>query len=308
MNHTKRLLILGSGGFVGRNLVKGLSTQFDVYGLRHKDLDLLNAKAVQEYFAHHEVAIVLHCSAVGGNRLTAYDQGSNSVVEQNLRMFFNVAWCIQPHQRLIYFGSGAEYDRTHYKPKMEEEYFDQYVPADAYGFAKYVIAKHIAQHENMLDLRIFGLYGPGEDYRYKFISNAIIKALMGMPITIAQNVVFDYLYVHDFCCLVANVLKCAWPYRHMNITPTHSIDLVTAAEIINDVTGNTAGIKILNPGLNTEYTGNNSRLLQLAGPFAFTSYRVGIAKLVEYYRSVWSSLDLMVVREDPYLEKCIIKK
>jgi len=306
---TQSILITGAGGFVGRNLSESLFEKHSIIGLAHRELDLLDPSAVQSFFEEHpEIDVVIHCAAVGGSRLTGYDAGQTDVVEQNLRMFLNVARCIQPHQRLIYLGSGAEYDRAHSIPQMSEEYFDLRVPADGYGFAKYAISKYIAQHDNMLCLRIFGLYGPNEDYRYKFISNAIVKALMGLPVTIAQNVMFDYLYIGDFVRLIEILLDRHWPYRHMNITPSQSIDLLSLARMVNEITGNPAGIKVLNPGWNSEYTGNNNRLMEVVGPFAFTSYPEGICALTAYYRSIWDSLDLDIVRADPYLDKCIVRR
>lgn len=304
-----KVFITGAGGFVGRNLINQLSAHQDVISVTHGQLDLLDAQAVKLFMDEYPaIERVIHCAAVGGSRLTNYDVGRVDIVEKNLRMFFNVARCLKPHQRLIYLGSGAEYDRMHYQPKMAESYFDTFVPTDSYGFAKYAISKYIAQHENMLDLRIFGLYGPGEDYRFKFISNAIVKGLLGLPVTIAQNVVFDYLFIQDFVNLTEKLLSCEWSCRHMNITPTRSIDLVSLARLVNVATGNAAGIKVLNPGWNTEYTGANSRLLEVAGPYDFVTYEEGIRALTEYYRRVWDSLDLDTVRTDPYLEKCIVRK
>lgn len=306
---TQKALVIGAGGFVGRNFIELVAEKYDIIGLSHCQLDLLDAEGVRNFFeCSLNVDVVIHCAVVGGSRLTSYDAGSADVVEQNLRMFFNVARCIKPHQRLIYLGSGAEYDRTHYQSKMAEAYFDSHVPADAYGFAKYTIAKYIAHHENMLNLRIFGLYGPHEDYRYKFISNAVIKGLLGIPVTLAQNAVFDYLYVNDFVDLVERLIQVEWPYRHMNITPTQSIDLLSLAHLANEATGNAAGIKVLNPGWNVEYTGDNSKLLEVVGPFSFTSHREGIRNLTTYYRSIWDSLDLDTVRADPYIDKCIVRR
>jgi GDP-L-fucose synthase len=305
------ILVFGANGFVGKNLIEKLSALLGktVVGATHADADLLDNEAVGAYFSvHPDADIIIHCVSFGGSRLTNYDTGQADVVEQNLRMFFNVARCIKPHQRLICLGSGAEYDRSHYLPKMPEEYFDTHVPADAYGFSKYVIAQFIAKHKNMLDLRIFGLYGQGEEYRHKFISNAIVKGLLGLPITIAQNVVFDYLYINDFVRLVNQLLDVEWPYRHMNITPTQSIDLFSIAQIVNEATGNCAGIEINNPGWNTEYTGDNTKLLEILGPFEFTPYPQGIHELTNYYRSVLQSLDIDTIKTDPYLAKCIIKK
>ncbi len=306
---TQNVLIIGAGGFVGRNLIELMAGKDHVVGLSHRQLDLLNAEAVRDFFEGLlNVDTVIHCAVVGGSRMTNYDVGRADVVEQNLRMFFNVARCVKPHQRLIYLGSGAEYGRAHYKSKMAENYFDSHVPTDAYGFAKYAIAKYIAQHENILSLRIFGLYGPYEDYRYKFISNAIVKGLLGLPITLVQNAVFDYLYVNDFVKLVEQLIQVDWPYRHMNITPTRSIDLLSLAYMVNEATANSAGVKVLNSGWNVEYTGDNARLLEIVGPYFFTAYQDGMGALAEHYRSIWDSLDLDTVRADPYIDKCIVRR
>ena len=264
---------------------------------------------MKDFFSlHSDIDVIVHCASFGGSRSSGYDENHSDVAEKNLRMFFNTVRCLQSRQRLIFMGSGAAYAKTHYRPKMAEEYFDTHAPSDSYGYAKYIISRFIELQDNMIDLRIFGLYGGGEDYRFKFISNAIVKALMGKPISIAQNVVFDYLYIDDFMRIIEKLLFADWPYRQMNVTPTESIDLISLAQLVNGVTGNQAGIKILNSGNNEEYTGNNTKLLNTIGDFSFTSYKKGIAELVQYYRSKWDQLDLDIISADPFLDKCIIKR
>lgn len=308
MYSIKQILITGAGGFVGKNLTKYLSGKYHIYPMSHRELDLLNGDAVKDFFVQNPVDVVLHCAAIGGSRLTNYDVNNYDVVEKNLRMFLNLQRALPLNSRIIHFGSGAEYSRTHYTSKMVESYFDVYVPADAYGFSKYAISRFIELQDRILCLRIFGLYGKYEDYRYKYISNTIVKGLLGIPITISQNVVFDYLYIEDFVRLVEKLLLCDWPYRHMNITPNESIDLLSLARLANGVTGNTTGIEVLNPGWNTEYTGDNTRLMEVVKPFIFTPYQKGIKEVTEYYRSVWDDLDIETVRDDPFLDKCIIRK
>ena len=304
-----RILITGASGFLARHLADELSLRHRVFACTRHDLNLLDSEAVELYWkTHPEIDMVIHCATIGGRRTTNYDNSRQDVAEQNLRMFLNLARCLRPDQRMIHFGSGAEYDRKNIQPKVAECFFDKYVPDDSYGFSKMVISKYIARESNILCLRVFGAYGKYDDYRYKFISNAIVKGMMGLPITIAQNVVFDYLYISDFVRLVEKLLTIEWPYRHMNITPTESIDLVSIARIVNDVTGNSAGINVLNPGMNTEYTGDNKRLLEVTGLFYFTPYEQGIRELTNYYRLEWDSLDLATVRVDPYLDKCIVKQ
>lgn len=92
--------------------------------------------------------------------------------------------------------------------------------------------------------------------------------------------------------------------KHYNVSPTRSIDLSTIAAIVNGLAGKKSPMKIMNPGLNTEYTADNSRLVKELGDLRFTSYKAGIADLYEYYAANLGSLDLAEVRKDPYLKTC----
>lgn len=307
INKMPSVLITGADGFTGRNLTEALSKKHEVLSLRHSELDLLNSKQTQDIFKNSpSIHTVIHCAVVGGSRISGSTAADGAdVVEKNLRMFNNIIRCLRPNQRLIHLGSGAEYDRRHYQPKISEDFFDQDVPEDSYGFAKYMISKHIEKMSNAICLRIFGLYGQYEDYRWKFISNAIIKNLLGLPITIVRNVMFDYLYIRDFVQLVERIMgQDSWPYRHINITPNESIDLLSLAQMINEVSDKPSEIRVLNAGWSTPYTGTNQRLLNMVGPFSFTSYVEGIRELTAYYRQVFDMIDIELIENDPYLKHC----
>lgn len=298
------ILITGAGGFVGRNLSEHLAPKFNVFAAKHADLELLDETAVERYVKENRIDLIIHCAAVGGSRKTNYDAGRVDVVDKNLRMFFNLERCLTANMRMIHLGSGAEYDRLHWRPKMSEDYFDRHVPSDSYGYAKYVISKYIERTENITCLRIFGLFGKYEDYRFRFISNAIVRNLLRMPIIINQNVVFDYLYIEDLVKIVEQFIQKKPAGKHYNVTPTESIDLLTIAKIVNQVSGFESEIRVLNEGMNAEYTGDNARLLSELGGFKFTGYREAIAALFKYYSQVLDTLDVDAVRKDPYLESC----
>ena len=300
----KHVLITGAGGFVGRNLTEHLAGKYQVYPLRHHELDLLDADAVADFFAHNRIDVVVHCAAVGGSRLTRYDANSTDVVEKNLRMFVNLQRSLPKQAHMLHFGSGAEYSKPHYRSKMPETYFDAHVPNDAYGFSKYVISRLIEPQERVTCLRIFGLYGKYEDYRYKFISNSIVKNLLGLPIVINQNVVFDYLFVDDFVKIVDCFVEKRPTQRFYNITPSESVDLLTVSQLINQVSNFQSNTVVLNEGLNTEYSGDNTRILAELGGYSFTPYAEGIAKLHRYYQAALDTLDTDTIWQDPYLQYC----
>lgn len=298
-----RVLITGASGFVGRNLSEYLSDRgFRVYSFTHRTLDLLDAAAVADKLSTVDPGTVIHCAALGGNRKAECHGANNDVVSNNLRMFFNLARSLKPGTRMISMGSGAEYDKRRDLIKIREGNFDEHIPADDYGYAKYVISKYIEKADNIFCLRIFGLYGQYEDYTYKFISNAIVKNLLGLPIVINRNVRFDYLWIGDFCRMVEKFMRIKPKHRHYNITPTQSADLLTLAGIVNKHGG--SAIKVLKKGFNAEYTGDSARIVKELGGFNFTSYEEGIDRVRAYYSANLKRLDLRTVRKDPYLKMC----
>ena len=68
----------------------------------------------------------------------------------------------------------------------------------------------------------------------------------------------------------------------INITPTKSVSLEEIAKIVNRFCGNKVNIKIKNPIMNNEYTGDNSLLLSDIPDFEFTKIEDGLKKLYNY--------------------------
>ena len=130
-------------------------------------------------------------------------------------------------------------------------------------------------------LNIFACYGYGEK-ESRFPSYAINQVLRRQNIVINQNVVFDYLFVEDMVKIVEYFMKNVPNENIINITPTKSISLLEIANIVNDFAPNKVEIKIKNPVLNNEYTGDNSLLLKNYPTLTFTSIEDGLKKLYRY--------------------------
>ena len=301
-----KILITGSNGFLGKNLSEHFSAKHELFLPSHSELDLLNSESVREYIYTNEIDQIIHCANFGGNRDSAE---AKNVVEGNLRMFFNIVRNQDSVERILYFGSGAEYGKHRNLKKVSEQQFDEVVPKDDYGFYKYVCNKYVQKSKNIFNLRLFGVFGKYENYEMRFISNAIVKNLLGMDITLNQNVVFDYLYVSDLMkiteyFLTASSLK----FSTYNITPDTSIDLATISEIINNLSQHKSRIKILNPGMNFEYTASNSRLKNEIKDLNFTPYEKSISELYSYYKGILPKIDKDKILQDPFLSKCTTKE
>ncbi|ADV47278.1 NAD-dependent epimerase/dehydratase family protein [Nitratifractor salsuginis] len=298
-----RILITGAAGFIGSSLAKAFDKRDDMTVLapNREELDVSNESAVDRYVAVHKPDMIVHAANRGGGRNTI---GLEDIIHNNLRMFFNIAKQMPKVDKIIQLGSGAEYGK--HKPIVrakEEDAFAAF-PKDDYGFYKSVCSRYIEKTDNMINLRIFGCYGEREDYRFKFISNAVIKNLLGLPITINQNVVFDYLYIEDLVSMITHFLFNAHDFPVYNATSGAGIDLVTLANMVNEVGNNTVPVRVLHKGLNNEYTSDNSRIMEAMKGFSVTPHKVAITKMYEYFSKHLTELDTQTVREDPFIKHC----
>lgn len=276
----KHVLITGAGGFVGKNLVEQLGSKYSILAPKRSELDLLDENQVRKYFEANNIDVVIHAAVVGGSRTEEHEENA---LGQNLRMFFNVVKQQKRFKRMIFLGSGAEYDKSRPLVKVREIEFGDSIPKDEYGFAKFLCSKYIEKTRKVVCLRIFGLFGKYEDYRFRFISNAICQNLRGKPITMNQNVVFDYVFVDDFVKVVDHFIGHIPRDRFYNIGSGHRIDLVTIAKTINQVSKRKSKIVIKHKGLNNEYSCDNSRLRREIPGLRFRSHNKAIAELYSWY-------------------------
>lgn len=310
MKQKKNILITGARGFIGKNLVEHLNRTPDQYSLfypYHKELELLDEGKVEGFIGHNKIDTIIHCASIGGSRKTGYDTGKTDIVSTNLRMFFNLAKNLDKVERMIYFGSGAEYDRRHYKPKMMEDFFGTHIPADDYGFSKYVCTKFAESHKKIVNLRVFGMFGKYEDHEFKFISNAIVKNLLKLPIIINQNVKFDYMYINDAVRIIEDFISNKPRYNVYNLTTGKTIDLISIARTINDISDFKSEVIVNNPGLNVEYSGDNARLLKEIR-CEYTPLTKAIAELFMHYKGIIHQIDSNKIANDEYIKNCIINK
>jgi len=306
--NNNRILITGAGGFIGKSLTEYLKISHTVFAAKHSDLELLELESIKKYTEINKIHTIIHCASVGGSRKTGYDSGKTDVVGKNLKMFFNMVNNFGMVEKIIHLGTGAEYDLRNYIPKMSEEYFGKHIPIDDYGFSKYVCSKYIEKNDNIINLRLFGIFGKYEDYRFKFITNSIVKNILGMPIVINQNVFFDYLYVNDFVKICEYFIDNTTKHKFYNVTTGQSIDLVSIANIINEISENKTEIIVNNPGLNTEYSGDNTRLLSELPGFTFTPIKTAIKELYRLFQEQLDGIDKDCIIKDEYINYCRVKK
>lgn len=286
-----KILLTGGSGFIGRNLLEGLGGRHEVFPPSHREFDVTDTAEVDRLFRERRFDAVLHAAVQGGDR----------VLETTLRGYWNLARHSGEVGRLFYFGSGAEYGKQRDLVKVREEEIGGVVPSDAYGLAKLLCNEDARHRSRVTNLRLFGVYGPHEGYLFRFISNSIVKTLLGMDIVVRQDVVFDYLHVADLVAIVDRLIQSEPGVPDVNVTPTASISLRQILAIISSAASRSLPVLFRTEGLNFQYTGHNATLLGLVPGFRFKPYEEGIHGLYSHYAERRGSLDREAVVRDDYL-------
>ncbi len=287
----KKVLIIGASGFIGHNLKDFLEKFPDEYELScpsSKELNMLDLENVNSYFENNTFDIVV-CAAIF---IPKNYESQKDILDHDMRIFYYLQRHADEFEKIIYFGSGAEYVKEYPIVNVREEDFGR-VPFSAYGFAKYIINKEIRNSSNIYNMRVFGLFGPYENWKTTFISGACCKAVKGVPITIRQNVFFEYVWIEDFVQIVKWFLDHTPKYHDYNITAGNKVDLMSLAEDVRKVSGKDIPIYVCKEGLANEYTGSNERLMKEIPEFKFTAKREAIQKLYKWYEQREETIDLM---------------
>jgi len=249
-----KCLITGGSGFIGRNLAESLASRYAVSAPSSTELDLLDTTAVRDYLCTNHFDVILHAATTRSNRRVG---APPDMLDRNCRMFFNLIRNSGSFGKMIHFGSGAEYNRAGLPPRVLEDYFDTSVPADPYGFSKYICAKYIETSERVFNLRLFAVFGKYEDQTVRFLSNACCRALMGLPIVVRQDALFDYLYVNDLAGITSWFIEHEPHCKSYNVCSGESMALRALAGIVAEVSGCNPQVIIRTPGFAPEYAGDN---------------------------------------------------
>lgn len=288
-----KILLTGGSGFVGRNVKEYLQQKgYDVYAPASNELDCLDEEKVKRWLQTYYYDVVLHFAVYGDTGDHVKDAAK--VLEYNLRIFYNFAKHDSLYGRMIYTGSGAEYDKR-YPVQMvtEEDLKTRSLPIDQYGLMKYLVNQVIENSDNIYNLRLFGIFGKYEDWKIKFISNLCCKSLRGLPLSLRQNCYFDYLWIDDFCQMLEKFIKLEHPRHHVyNAVRGEKIDLLSLAHIVNEIADESREIFVCQEGYANEYTASHDRIIQEMPDMTYTDIKIAVSQLYRWYKEHLKEVDI----------------
>lgn len=240
-----KVLVTGGNGYVAKKLITGLS-DYDVEVITRADLDLTDENACRIFFYNKSYDVVIHTAIEGGSRLK---EDNTKVLENNLKMYFNLINYAAQHAKFINFGSGAEIGH----------------PTDPYGLSKHVIAQLMLAKPNCYNIRIYAVFDHDE-LDTRFIKANITKYANKEDMVIHQNKLMDFFYMEDLITVVKYYIKEANPGKSFSCTYLESKTLLQIAEMINRLDKHRVGISVLKDGLVKGYIGSwDGLVLPLVG-------------------------------------------
>jgi len=107
-----KILITGGSGFIGKNLKEQLVNDYsEVHTSTSSELNLLDTSKVSQYLKEHYFDVVLHTATWSATKTSTKD--ITRVFENNIKFFYNIVRNLHSFGKMIYYGSGAEYYRSH---------------------------------------------------------------------------------------------------------------------------------------------------------------------------------------------------
>jgi len=246
-----KILITGGNGYIAKSIANRLWEKYHIIAPGREELDLLDSKSVDTFFEGKYFDAVIHTATVGGSRLKEEDE---TVSFYNLIMFYNLIRKKEQFNKLISFGSGAEF-KTDYTP---------------YGFSKKIINKLIHKHDNFYNLRIYAVFDQNE-LETRFIKASIKNVLENAPIKIHQDKLMDFIYMPDLISIVEYYLTGKDLPKEIDCIYNDTVSLSKIAQQINNISTNKVPINIEDPLPGQNYIGTYSEL-----PIAFIGLEQGI--------------------------------
>jgi dTDP-4-dehydrorhamnose reductase len=229
-----KILITGANGYVGSTFNQSFKNEYDVTTLTKEQVDLLNTDDVKEFFNNKYFDVVIHCAIVGGGRL---DIDSPNILDNNLKMYYNLVECESSFGKLLHFGSGGEKQDTFY------------------GLSKKVINESIKNKDKFYNIRILAVFDENE-LEYKFVKSNVNNYINKKDIFIFQNKYMDFFHMEDLITLIKHYINNDNLPKVINCCYDHSPTLYDVAQIINSLNDYKVNIKIENWGMAPPFNGD----------------------------------------------------
>jgi len=302
----KRVLVTGSNGFVGRNLVPHLAAVgCELFTPTRKEYDLMDQHQVRAMFRDIQPEVVFHLAAYVGGILANRDFPADFCYRNMILVSHTLheAWSAGV-QKFVGVMGGCSYPATAPSPIREDALWTGYPQPESapYSLAKamgHELAKaYRKQHGfNAIVLVPGNVYGPWDnfDLQASHVIPALIRKYVEANETGAAEITAwgtgapkrDFVYIDDVC---RGLVRAAEVYEGadlINISSGARVTIRELVETIADLAGFRGNIRwdSTKPDGQMDKGFDVTRMKELLGFECTTSLRDGVASTMEWFKA-----------------------
>lgn len=252
-----KIYVAGHRGLVGSAIVRSLEKKGyrNIIGRTHKELDLTNQAAVNEFFEEERPdVVVLAAAKVGG--IHANNTYPAEFAYENLQIQCNVIKCCHDYKvkKLLFLGSTCIYPKMAEQPIIEDALLTGALEPtnEAYAIAKIAgleMCKFFKRQygDNFISCMPTNLYGPNDNYDLNgsHVMPAMIRKFHDAKVNGVKSVELwgsgtplrEFLYVDDMADACVFLLEEYDGESHVNIGTGKEISIKELAETVKNVVG-----------------------------------------------------------------------
>lgn len=257
MNKDSKIYVAGHRGLVGSAIVRELNKKgyINIIGKTHKELDLMDAVAVENFFKEEKSEYVFLAAAkVGG--IYANSTYPADFIYENLQIQNNVIGNAHKYgvKKLMFLGSSCIYPKMCPQPIKEEYLLSGYLEEtnEAYALAK-IAGLKMCQYfnkqygTNFISVMPTNLYGPYDNFHpeHSHVMPALIRRFHEAKVNGAKEVVVwgsgkplrEFLYSEDMADACIYLMENYEGNDFFNIGTGKEITIKGLAELIKEVVG-----------------------------------------------------------------------
>ena len=259
MNKTDKIFVAGHRGMVGSACVRALKAAGyeNVVVRTHQELDLLDPKAVREFYeAERPDVAIIAAARVGG--IGANSAANSLFLYENEMIAMNTVWQAAEAgvKRLLFLGSTCIYPRLAPQPIPEDALLTSALEKTNEGYALAKISGlklcEFLRRERGLcyhSLMPTNLYGTGDNYdiEHGHVLPTLIRKFETMkdvvPLWGTGKAIREFLHVDDLASACLFALSLDTPPDLMNVGSGEEVTIRELAEAVKSATGSTARIE-----------------------------------------------------------------
>jgi len=298
-----KVLLTGSGGFLGQNLTPVLSKDYSVYGPRARNWDLRKQSTCNQLIRYIRPDVIVHAAgSVGG--IGANQENPGKFMYENLIMGANIIHAAKEFgvSKFVLLGTVCSYPKHTPVPFKESDLWEGY-PEETnapYGIAKKALMKLVETYNeqyglNGVNLIPVNMYGPHD--HFNLTSSHVIPALIlkvynamkdgDSSITLwgTGQVSREFLYAEDCAEAIKLAIEKDVPPDPINVGTGKEIKICDLASEIAEQMGFSGEILYDSnkPDGQPRRCLDTNKAKELLGFEAKTSFQEGLKKTIEWF-------------------------